>query len=157
MKIDSGEITAQAIQAQAAYNNAKLQYDRIKSLYDATASDPDGDGPGDPRARDGAGGPPGGEGHGKLTRSSRRPSRAQIVEKKINLGEMAMPGQPLIKIEDNRNLRLEVTRAGEQDILQIRPGAAVKVQIDALPGKDFAGKVSQVVPAFRHTDPFVHS
>ncbi|NTW60190.1 MAG: biotin/lipoyl-binding protein, partial [Nitrospirae bacterium] len=38
MKIESGEITAQVIQAQAAYNNAKLQYDRIKSLYDAQAS-----------------------------------------------------------------------------------------------------------------------
>jgi multidrug efflux pump subunit AcrA (membrane-fusion protein) len=35
----------------------------------------------------------------------------------------------------------------EQDILQIRPGAAVKVQIDAMPGKDIAGTVSQVVPA----------
>jgi multidrug efflux pump subunit AcrA (membrane-fusion protein) len=38
LKIDSGEITAQAVQAQAAYNNAKLHYDRIKSLYDAKAS-----------------------------------------------------------------------------------------------------------------------
>src|SRR5512135_6778 len=38
MKIDSGEITAQAIMARATYNNAKLQYNRIKSLYDATAA-----------------------------------------------------------------------------------------------------------------------
>jgi RND family efflux transporter MFP subunit len=57
-----------------------------------------------------------------------------------------MPGQPLLKIEDNRNLRLEVT-VREQDILHIQPGKAVKVQIDAMPGKEFAAKVSQVVSA----------
>ena len=49
------------------------------------------------------------------------PITGQVVEKKINLGEMALPGQPLLKIEDNRNLRLEVT-VKEQDILNIRPG-----------------------------------
>ena len=43
---------------------------------------------------------------------------------------MAMPGQPLIRIEDNRNLRLEVT-VKEQEVLQIRQGQAVTVQIEA--------------------------
>ena len=38
VKIESGEISAQAFQAQAAYNNAKLQYDRIKRLFDEEAS-----------------------------------------------------------------------------------------------------------------------
>ena len=38
VKIESGEISAQAYQAQAAYNNARLQYNRIKSLYDEKAS-----------------------------------------------------------------------------------------------------------------------
>lgn len=145
MKIDSGEITAQAIQAQAAYNNAKLQYDRIKGLYDATAStrmEMDQATLGFETAQAGLRAAKAMESYTNIT----APIAGQIVEKHINLGEMAMPGQPLIKIEDNRNLRLEVT-VREQDILQIRPGAAVKVQIDAMPGKDLAGKVSQVVPA----------
>jgi len=145
MKIESGEITAQVIQAQAAYNNAKLQYDRIKSLYDATAStqmEMDQATLGLETAQAGLRAAKAMESYTIIT----APIAGQIVEKKINLGEMAMPGQPLIKIEDNRNLRLEVT-VREQDILQIRPGAAVKVQIDAMPGKDIAGKVSQVVPA----------
>ena len=145
MKIDSGEITAQAIQAQAAYNNAKLQYDRIKSLYDATAStqmEMDQATLGLETAQAGLRAAKAMESYTNIT----APIAGQIVEKRINLGEMAMPGQPLIKIEDNRNLRLEVT-VREQDILQIRPGAAVKVQIDAMPGKDIAGRVSQVVPA----------
>jgi RND family efflux transporter MFP subunit len=59
---------------------------------------------------------------------------------------MALPGQPLLKIEDNRHLRLEVT-VKEQDILHIRPGSKVRVQIDALSGKDIMATVSQVVAA----------
>jgi RND family efflux transporter MFP subunit len=74
------------------------------------------------------------------------PITGQVVEKRINLGEMALPGQPLLKIEDNRSLRLEVT-VKEQDILHIRPGSKVKVQIDAMPGKDITATVSQVVAA----------
>ena len=38
VRIESGEITAQVLQAQAAYNNAKANYDRIKSLFEAKAS-----------------------------------------------------------------------------------------------------------------------
>ena len=38
IKIESGEISAQAFQAQAAYNNARLQHDRIKKLFDEKAS-----------------------------------------------------------------------------------------------------------------------
>jgi len=145
MKIDSGEITAQAIQAQAAYNNAKLQYDRIKSLYDAKAStqmEMDQATLGRETAEAGLKAAKAMESYTSIT----APIAGQIVEKRINLGEMALPGQPMIRIEDNRNLRLEVT-VKEQDILNIRPGKAVKVQIDAMPGKEISGKVSQVVQA----------
>jgi RND family efflux transporter MFP subunit len=74
------------------------------------------------------------------------PISGQIVEKRINVGEMALPGQPLIKIEDNKNLRLEVT-VKEKDILFIHPGNPVKVRIDAMPGMEISGTVSQVVQA----------
>src|SRR3990172_872117 len=108
MKIDSGEITAQAIQAQAAYNNAKLQHDRIKSLYEAKAStqmEMDQATLGLETAEAGLKAAKAMESYTSIT----APIAGQIVEKRINLGEMAMPGQPLIKIEDNRNLRLEGT------------------------------------------------
>ena len=145
MRIDSGEITAQAIQAQAAYNNAKVQFDRIKSLYDSKAStqvEMDQATLGLETAQAALKAAKAMESYTVIT----APIAGQIVEKRINLGEMAMPGQPLLRIEDNRNLRLEVT-VKEQDILQIRPGQEVKVQIDALPGRDLAGRVAQVVPA----------
>jgi multidrug efflux pump subunit AcrA (membrane-fusion protein) len=35
----------------------------------------------------------------------------------------------------------------EQEVLHIQPGKTVTVRIDAMPGKDITGRVSQVVPA----------
>jgi RND family efflux transporter MFP subunit len=145
MKIESGEIAAQAIQAQAGYNNARLQYDRIKSLYDAQAStrmEMEQATLGLENAQAGLQAAKAMAGYTIIA----APISGQIVEKRINLGEMALPGQPLIKIEDNRNLRLEVT-VREQDILSIQPGKPVKVRIDAMPGTEISGAVSQVVQA----------
>jgi multidrug efflux pump subunit AcrA (membrane-fusion protein) len=52
----------------------------------------------------------------------------------------------MLKIEDNRNLRLEATLK-EQDIRFVRPGQTVVVRIDALPDREIKGRVAQVVPA----------
>ena len=145
MKIDSGEITAQLIQARATYHNARLQYDRFKSLFDAKAStqmEMDQATLGLENAQAGLQAAKAMESYTIIT----APISGQIVEKRINLGEMALPGQPLIKIEDNKNLRLEVTLK-EQDILSIQPGNQVKVLIDAMPGTQISGRVSQVVQA----------
>jgi RND family efflux transporter MFP subunit len=145
MKIDSGEITAQAIMARSAYNNARLQYNRIKSLYDATAAtqmEMDQATLGFENAEAGLQAAKAMESYTIIT----APISGQIVEKRINVGEMALPGQPLIKIEDNKNLRLEVT-VKEQDILFIHPGNPVKVRIDAMPGTEIRGTVSHVVQA----------
>jgi RND family efflux transporter MFP subunit len=145
MKIDSGEIRAQTTQAQAAYHNAKLQYGRIKSLYDSKASTQS-------EMEQATLGLESAQAGLKAARAMESytiiaaPIAGQIVEKRINLGEMALPGQPLIRIEDNKNLRLEVT-VKEQDILSIQSGKPVKVQIDAMPGAEISGKVAQVVQA----------
>lgn len=145
IKIESGEIAAQVFQAQAAYNNAKLQYDRIKRLYDEQAStqmEMDQATLGLETAEAGLKAAKAMESYTTIF----APISGQIVEKRINLGEMAMPGQPVIKVEDNKNLRLEVT-VNEQDIRNIRPGQSVNVRIDAMPEKEFKGRVSQVVQA----------
>ncbi len=145
MRIESGEIVAQAAQAQAAYNNARIQYDRIKTLFDAQAStqmEMDQATLGLETAQAGLKAAKAMESYTVVT----APIAGQIVEKRINLGEMAMPGQPVLRIEDNRNLRLDATLQ-EQDILQVQPGKRVTVRIDAIPGKDITGTVAQVVPA----------
>ena len=122
LKIESGEITAQLYQAQAAYNNAKLQYDRIKSLFDeqaATQMEMDQATLGFESAKAGLNAAKAMESYTIIT----APITGQIMEKKINLGEMALPGQPVLKIEDNKNLRLEVT-VKEQDLRFVEPGKA---------------------------------
>ena len=145
LKIESGEIAAQAYQAQAAYNNAKLQYDRMKTLFDekaATQMEMDQATLGIESAKAGLNAAKAMESYTTIS----APINGQIVEKHINLGEMALPGQPIFKIEDNRNLRLETT-VKEQDIRFIQPGKPVTVKIDALPGKEIKARVAQVVPA----------
>jgi len=145
MKIESGEISAQAYQAQAAYNNAKLQYDRIKGLFDEKAStrmELDLATLGLESAQAGLNAAKAMESYTNIT----APITGQIMEKRINLGEMALPGQPIIRIEDNRNLRLEVT-VREQDLRFVRPGKAVTVRLDAVPGRDIQAKIAMVVPA----------
>ncbi len=145
LRIESGEISAQVFQAQAAYNNAKLQYDRIKRLFDekaATQMEMDQATLGLESANAGLNGAKAMESYTII----KAPISGQIIAKHINLGEMALPGQPLVKIEDNRNLRLEVT-VREQELQYIQAGKHVIVQIDALPGRDIKGTVAQVVPA----------
>jgi len=145
IKIESNEISAQAFQAQAAYNNAKLQYDRIKKLFDesaATQMEMDLATLGLASAEAGLNGAKAMESYTAIV----APISGRIVEKRINPGEMALPGQPLIKIEDNRNLRLEVT-VREQDLRFIQTGKSVKVRIDALPDREILARVGQVVPA----------
>ncbi len=145
VRIESGEISAQAYQAQAAYNNAKLQYDRIKRLFDekaATQMEMDQATLGIESAQAGLNAARAMESYTTIA----APIAGQIVEKHINLGEMALPGQPILKIEDNRNLRLETT-IKEQDIRFVQPGKPVTVRIDALPGKEIKARVAQVVPA----------
>ena len=73
------------------------------------------------------------------------PITGQIMEKRINLGEMAMPGQPLLKIEDNRNLQAGSDREGAGHP-SIRPGQPSRS--DRRPaGQGDPGRVAQVVPA----------
>jgi RND family efflux transporter MFP subunit len=145
VRIESGEISAQAFQAQAAYNNAKLQYDRIKRLFDekaATQMEMDQATLGLETAEAGMNSAKAMESYTTIT----APISGRIVEKHVNLGEMALPGQPILKIEDNRHLRLEAT-VREQDLGYVQTGKPVIVQIDALPGRDIKARVEQVVPA----------
>ncbi len=145
LRIESGEISAQLYQAQAAFNNAKIQYDRIKSLFDQNASsrmEMDQATLGFESAKAGLNAAKAMESYTVIT----APISGRIVEKRINLGEMALPGQPVLRIEDNKNLRLEVT-VKEEDIRSVQPGKSVIVRIDALPGREIKARVAQVVPA----------
>ena len=76
-----------------------------------------------------------------------------ITEKKVEVGEMASPGQPLLKMEDPLQLRLEATVA-EGDLKSVSGGDTIPVVIDALSGQALTGVVSQILPA---GDPQTHT
>ncbi len=70
-----------------------------------------------------------------------------ITEKKVEAGELASPGQPLLKMENPRQLRLEATVA-EGDLKSVSRGDKIPVIIDALQG------LGQILPA---GDPQTHT
>lgn len=76
-----------------------------------------------------------------------------ITEKKVEAGELASPGQPLLKMENPRQLRLEATVA-EGDLKSVSRGDKIPVIIDALQGRALAGIVGQILPA---GDPQTHT
>lgn len=76
-----------------------------------------------------------------------------ITEKKVEAGELASPGQPLLKMEDPFQLRLEATVA-EGDLKSITRGDKISVTIDALQAQVLNGVVSQIIPA---GDPQTHT
>lgn len=76
-----------------------------------------------------------------------------ITEKKVETGELASPGQPLLKMEDPERLRLEATVA-ESDVRVVSVGSPVAVVIDALGADPLKGTVSQILPA---GDPQTHT
>lgn len=76
-----------------------------------------------------------------------------ITEKYVEIGELASPGQPLLKMEDPEQLRLEATIA-ESDVGVVSVGSSVPIVIDALGSDPFTGKVSQILPA---GDPQTHT
>ncbi|HET8759830.1 MAG TPA: efflux RND transporter periplasmic adaptor subunit [Nitrospiria bacterium] len=75
----------------------------------------------------------------------RAPFHGVVTDRYIEVGDMATPGKPLLKLEDSRDLRLEVTVAGDEASL-IQARQPVEAVIDALGPQPLAGTVAVVVP-----------
>lgn len=81
------------------------------------------------------------------------PFEGVVTEKKVEVGELASPGQPLVTVEDSRRLRLEATVA-EGDVKAVTPGTTLPVTVDALDAERLQGTVAQVLPT---GDPATHT
>lgn len=68
-----------------------------------------------------------------------------VTEKKIEVGNMVMPGMPLFTVEDTRNYRLEVF-LDERFSGKIKKGIKVPVYIEAS-SSSITGFVSEIVPS----------
>jgi HlyD family secretion protein len=69
-----------------------------------------------------------------------------IAELPINLGEMVAPGVRVASIADLSNWQVETDDLSEVDVVNVQPGAAVSVTVDALPGVTLTGQVTSITP-----------
>lgn len=152
IELDSRDIQADLARAKAEVENSKAQFERMKKLYgqDAVSKQEMENAT---RAY-------------KVAEANRKAVLAQlsytvvkapfdgvITEKKVEAGELASPGQPLLKMEDSLQLRLEATVA-EGDLKSVSRGDKIPVFIDALGVQALTGVVSQILPA---GDPQTHT
>lgn len=68
-----------------------------------------------------------------------------VTEKKIERGSMAVPGMPLLVVEDISSFRIE-THADEGLSTRLKTRMTVDVVIESI-GKDIKGRISEIVPA----------
>ncbi len=76
----------------------------------------------------------------------RAPISGYVVKRSVEPGEAAVPGVPLINIVDNRKLYLRSSIA-EERVKKISIGMPVVIKVDALPATEFAGTITEIVPA----------
>ena len=81
--------------------------------------------------------------HSKLT----APFNGTIVKKHVDAGEFAVPGVPLLEIENPKGFRLEVDVRESEFANQVQLGREVPVQIDALGESFIVGTVVEAAPS----------
>ncbi len=73
------------------------------------------------------------------------PVSGLVTEKKIEIGSMAVPGVPLLTVEDNSAYRIEVN--GDESLAgKLRPGMDASVSIESL-NRELKGRITEVVPS----------
>ncbi|MGB9792869.1 MAG: efflux RND transporter periplasmic adaptor subunit [Thermacetogeniaceae bacterium] len=73
------------------------------------------------------------------------PISGTVTNRNINPGELAAPGVALLTIADTSALKLGAT-VPQAVVSYLRLGQAVKVTVDALPGRMFEGKIVRLGP-----------
>lgn len=76
----------------------------------------------------------------------RAPSKGFIAKKSVELGQLASPGVPLFGFVDATE-RWVIANYKETQIDHIKVGSLVEVEVDAIPGKTFEGKVQSLSSA----------
>lgn len=71
------------------------------------------------------------------------PGSGVVLRRMITEGSVVSAGQELIIVSDLTRLRL-IANLGEQHLPAIRPGATARIELAALPGRIFTGKVDRI-------------
>jgi RND family efflux transporter MFP subunit len=145
IQLDSRDIRADLARTSAELENTKAQFDRMNQLYaqDAVSKQ---------EMENAARAFKIAEANRKAVLAQlsytmvRAPFNGVITEKMVEAGELASPGQLLLKMENQRQLRLHAAVA-ERDVNSVSLGDKVSVVIDALGEQTLNGVVSQILPA----------
>jgi multidrug efflux pump subunit AcrA (membrane-fusion protein) len=73
------------------------------------------------------------------------PATGVVVDRRVEPGDLAVPGQPLLVLDDPRIYRLEAS-VGESAVGRVRLGQRVPVILDSL-GRSLEGRVTEIIPA----------
>jgi membrane fusion protein, multidrug efflux system len=73
------------------------------------------------------------------------PATGVVVERRIEPGNLAVPGQPLLVLDDPTRYRFEA-EVGESAMGRVRLGQTAPVVLDAL-GRTVEGRVAEMIPA----------
>lgn len=150
------QVKANKLEAEAAYNNAKKDYDRFTILFEQkSASQKELD---DittqfnmAKARMEAVNEMGVEVEEMLRYTSiKAPYDGVITKKYMNEGDLASPGMPLVAIEKQNEFKV-MARIPETEIAKIKKNDPVWVQISALGNEKISGFVAEVNPSSQYT------
>ena len=78
----------------------------------------------------------------------RAPFAGEIAERMVSVGEYVSPQSPLVTLVRTDPLRLEVS-VPQQHVMDVRPGQAVHVRVDAITDRTFEGTVRYVSASLR--------
>ena len=74
------------------------------------------------------------------------PSKGFIAKKSVELGQLAAPGVPLFGFVDSGE-RWVTANFKETEIADVKVGSHVEIEVDAIPGKSYTGKVQSLSSA----------
>lgn len=155
LQAKKAQVDASILQATAAYNNAKKDYERFTALFNQqSASQKELD---DMTSRyemakaglEGA----------KQMRNEvmaqfsysniTAPFSGEVTNTFVKEGDMANPGMPLVSVEGSSKMQV-TAMVSESDIAQIKNGMPVKIMIKSL-NKEVSGKVTEVSGSAKNT------
>lgn len=73
------------------------------------------------------------------------PINGIVTNRNINPGEITSVNTPLLSVADTATLKLQ-GNVSQEDVVHLSVGDKVKVTVDAIPGKEYAGRIEQVGP-----------
>jgi len=78
----------------------------------------------------------------------RAPFAGVVVERKVSIGDFVTRGTKVVTVVKTNPLRVELT-VPEQSVSAVKPGQSLELEVDAYPGRKFAGQVRYISPSLR--------